>query len=175
MNVSKHPSIPEAGDAQKLSFKFTTTLHAKPVAIGFGTWTTPNEKINIENPRDTSTEVDNMPFGNNIFYWTTANGSCPAKTDSVLIQVDDIIRFNGFSPNNDGVNDQFFIEGAENSKVKKLKIFNRWGAEVYSSDNYQNDWEGTAKNGQPLPEDTYYYIFEADGNRIYKGFVIIKR
>ena len=59
--------------------------------------------------------------------------------------------------------------------IKKLKIFNRWGAEVYSSDNYQNDWNGNAKNGQPLPDDTYYYIFEADGNRIYKGFVVIKR
>jgi gliding motility-associated-like protein len=116
-----------------------------------------------------------LPFGKNVFYWTTNNGSCPAVTDSVTIEVDDIKRFNGFSPNGDASNEFFKIEGAENSIIKRLKIFNRWGAEVYSSDNYQNDWKGTTKNCQQLPDDTYYYVFEADGNRIYKGFVVIKR
>jgi gliding motility-associated-like protein len=175
IKVSKHPSLPVAGNPQKLTFQFDTKLHAKPVTIGWGKWSTKNQAVNIVSPKDTATEVSNLSFGNNIFYWTTANGSCPTVTDSVLVDVDNIRRFNGFSPNNDGTNDQFVIEGAMNSKVRKLHVYDRWGAEVYSSDNYQNDWEGTAKNGQPLPEDTYYYVFEADGNRIYKGFVVIKR
>ncbi len=175
MNVSKHPSIPEAGDPQKLSFQFATKLHAKPVEIGWGAWTPKNEVITIVNPVDTATEVKNMPFGKNIFYWTTSNGSCPTVTDSVMVEVDDITRYNGFSPNGDDVNQYFVIGGADNSKIKKLKVFNRWGGEVYSSDNYENNWDGTAKNGQPLPDDTYYYIFEAHGNRIYKGFIVIKR
>lgn len=175
MKVSKHPSAPIAGSDQKLPFKFNTNLHAKAPIIGWGTWTTKNEDITISFPHDTATEVNNLPFGNNVFYWTTANGSCPTVTDSVVIEVDDIKRYNAFSPNNDGTNDKFEIEGAENSRTKKLHIFDRWGGEVYSSDNYKNDWDGTAKNGQPLPEDTYYYVFEADGNRIYKGFIVIKR
>jgi gliding motility-associated-like protein len=176
MNVSKHPSIPEAGNNQKLAFKFLTHLQAKPVAIGWGSWSFKNENITLANLRDSTTEVSNLPFGKSIFYWTTANGSCPVVTDSVIINVDDITRYTGFSPNNgDDVNQYFYIAGAENSKVKKLKVFNRWGGEVYSSDNYQNDWDGTARNGQPLPPDTYFYVFEADGNRIYKGFVVIKR
>jgi len=35
MNVTKHPSIPDAGSSQRLSFKFSTQLHAKPIDIGW--------------------------------------------------------------------------------------------------------------------------------------------
>lgn len=175
LTVSKHPSIPDAGKMQELKFQFTTKLHALPVAVGWGEWSTKNQDINIVAPKDTATEVYNMPFGKNMFYWTVSSGSCPKLTDSVLILVDDIKRYTGFSPNGDKSNEYFVIDGATNSKVRKLHVFNRWGAEVYSSDDYNNDWNGTAKNGQPLPEDTYYYIFEADDNRIYKGFFVIRR
>jgi gliding motility-associated-like protein len=45
-----------------------------------------------------------------------------------------------FTPNDDGVNDTFYVRNLpENSK---LIITNRWGKEVYSSKNYQNDWKG---------------------------------
>lgn len=175
MNVSKHPSIAEAGNNQKLAFKFSTNLQAKSVAIGWGSWSFTNENISLADVKDSTTEVSNLPFGKSTFYWTTANGSCPTVTDSIVIEVDDIKRYTGFSPNGDNINSTFVIEGAENSRIKKLKVFNRWGNEVYSSDNYQNNWDGSAKNGQSLPDDTYFYIFEADGNRIYKGYVVIKR
>jgi gliding motility-associated-like protein len=64
----------------------------------------------------------------------------------------------GFSPNNDGVNDVLVLEGYKSGTVIKLQIFNRWGSEVFSSDNYQNDW-----NGDDLPSGTYYYILSAEG------------
>jgi gliding motility-associated-like protein len=45
-----------------------------------------------------------------------------------------------FTPNDDGINDAFYVRNLpENSK---LIITNRWGKEVYSSKNYQNDWKG---------------------------------
>ena len=37
----------------------------------------------------------------------------------------------------------------------KIQIFNRWGAEVFASDNYLNDW-----TGNDLPVGTYYYIIQ---------------
>ena len=59
---------------------------------------------------------------------------------------------NAFSPNGDGVNDTFVIEGLK-SVDNSITIFNRWGTEVYRSTNYQNDW-----NGSELPGGTYYYV-----------------
>ena len=63
------------------------------------------------------------------------------KTDN-----SDLIIYNTFTPNNDGVNDTFVIEGLE-SKPNTLHIYNRWGAKVYSAKNYQNDWNGKATEG----------------------------
>ena len=76
----------------------------------------------------------------------------------------------GFSPNNDGVDDTWFIKRPFGAKVA-VKIFNRWGNELYKSDDYQNDWRGKSVSnflGEDLPEGTYYYIVElldTAGNR----------
>ena len=42
-------------------------------------------------------------------------------------------------------------------------MFNRWGALIYESRDYQNDWRGTAHNNSiggadTVPDGTYYYI-----------------
>jgi hypothetical protein len=46
---------------------------------------------------------------------------------------------------------------------------------VYTSQRYQNDWNGNGDNGQVLPDDVYYYVLKADEEIIFTGFVIIKR
>src|SRR5665648_535255 len=67
----------------------------------------------------------------------------------------------GFSPNGDGVNDYFIIQGAERYTID-LKVFNRWGNLVYSSKQYLNDWGGISNAGvlisNQLPVGTYFYI-----------------
>ena len=73
----------------------------------------------------------------------------------------------------DGKNDRLEIKGADDALSKQLKVYNRWGELVFSSDNYQNDWDATY-SGKSLPQDTYFYVFIADG-MIFKGFVVIKR
>jgi gliding motility-associated-like protein len=68
----------------------------------------------------------------------------------------------GFSPNNDGIDDTWNILKPFGSKVA-VKVFNRWGNEVYRNDDYRNDWRGKGVGnfmGQDLPEGTYYYIVE---------------
>ncbi len=47
--------------------------------------------------------------------------------------------------------------------VFDVKIFNRWGAMIYESNNYQNNWNGTTSkasvgNADKVPNGTYYYI-----------------
>jgi gliding motility-associated-like protein len=72
----------------------------------------------------------------------------------------------GFSPNNDNNNDLFVIEGLKGGTIINIQIFNRWGALVYESTNYQNDWNGQANQGSAsgdLPSGTYFYIITVDG------------
>ena len=84
----------------------------------------------------------------------------------------------GFSPNNDGVNDYFVIEGFEN-QVLELYIYNRWGNLVYENKNYKNDWNGKSNRNinstNTLPDDTYYYVIRYSQNKSLQGSVVIKR
>jgi gliding motility-associated-like protein len=66
----------------------------------------------------------------------------------------------GFSPNNDGIDDTWIIRRPTGTKVS-VWVINRWGNEVYKNLDYKNDWNGKAVGnvlGEDLPEGTYYYI-----------------
>lgn len=66
---------------------------------------------------------------------------------------------NAFTPNGDGVNDSYRIQGACEFEVFHLRIFNRWGQLVFESEDRAQDWDGQ-KQGQRLPEGTYtYYLY----------------
>ena len=86
------------------------------------------------------------------------------------------------TPNGDGYNDVFIIDGIEKYPNNELIIFNRWGAEVFRGTNYQNDWEGKSANdlniwGENLPTGTYYYLFDTktDGVKVITGFIYLTR
>jgi gliding motility-associated-like protein len=83
---------------------------------------------------------------------------------------------NGFSPNGDGINDTFVIEGLDNYPSHKLQVFNRWGTEIYQTkEYYKGDWDGTWNN-MPLPEGTYFYILDlGNGSKPKSGYVQIHR
>lgn len=98
--------------------------------------------------------------------------------DTLVIEVSEepeVFVPNLFSPNGDGINDYFEIPEIGSYPNTKMTIFNREGVVVFSSDNYQNDWDGTYQ-GNKLPEATYYYMVEfADFEKIYKGAITILR
>ncbi len=83
-----------------------------------------------------------------------------------------------FTPNNDGLNDAFvianFVVGGEN----QLKIFDRNGQELYTENNYENDWRGELSNGKTAENGIYYYVFtENTGEEVreLKGVVELRR
>jgi len=85
--------------------------------------------------------------------------------------------FNGFSPNGDGINDNWQIPILGQYKVNKVIIINRWGNEVWTAINYNNKevvFEGKNMNGDELPDGTYYYILHYN-NLEKRGWVFIKR
>jgi gliding motility-associated-like protein len=79
---------------------------------------------------------------------------------------------NTMTPNGDGYNDFWVIDNIQRFQPCKVAIYNRWGDELYSSSNYQNNWDGKYK-GKNLPEGSYYYVFEANNGKVYKGVLNI--
>ncbi|MDF1573650.1 MAG: gliding motility-associated C-terminal domain-containing protein [Bacteroidales bacterium] len=83
---------------------------------------------------------------------------------------------NAFSPNGDGYNDLWMIEGLELYPSAELRIFDRWGSRVYYSPNAADDpWDGTF-DGRRLPIDSYHYIIRLEnGEPAITGNVTIVR
>ena len=67
--------------------------------------------------------------------------------------------YNIFTPNEDGLNDDFGMSMVNADKYRLL-IYNRWGELVFMSDDMLERWNGTYMNsGDPLPEGEYFYVF----------------
>jgi gliding motility-associated-like protein len=60
---------------------------------------------------------------------------------------------NVITPNGDGKNDAFVINGLGKFTSNELIIFNRWGAHVFQKKGYQNNW-----TGEGLVAGTYFYV-----------------
>ncbi|MGB0178311.1 MAG: gliding motility-associated C-terminal domain-containing protein, partial [Owenweeksia sp.] len=98
--------------------------------------------------------------------------------DSVLVFVLDgkaIGPINFFSPNGDGLNDEFDLKEINPDNAFSISIFNRWGSEVWSAVRYQNDWKGVDFGLNELPDGTYYYILHNDNQVIYKSAITLVR
>lgn len=63
------------------------------------------------------------------------------------------------SPNNDGLNDNFYVNCLESTVVRVI-IFNRWGQEVYENNDYDNSFIGVGRRGEVLPQGGYFYVLE---------------
>lgn len=74
---------------------------------------------------------------------------------------------NVMSPNDDGLNDVFFIQYLPQGCI--VKIYTRWGEIIYESTDYQNDWKGTNTSGQTITDGTYFYILQTPDGKSYTG------
>jgi gliding motility-associated-like protein len=110
-------------------------------------------------------------YGNYILNVTDVNG-CQGSDEIVISEKPCEIEIpNVFTPGNgDGKNDVFFIKNLDSNPDTKVIIYNRWGNEVYSSNNYQNNW-----NGNDLPDGTYFYVVVVKTGKDYKGTVKLIR
>ena len=92
---------------------------------------------------------------------------CTATNDITITVVcgeKNLFLPNTFSPNGDGSNERFYARGSGLFQVKFLKIFNRWGEQVFEKSNFTGNqssegWDGTYK-GKAAPADVYVYVVE---------------
>jgi gliding motility-associated-like protein len=69
---------------------------------------------------------------------------------------------NTFTPNGDGVNDNFRIFGYGKCGETDLKIYNRWGLLMYQTKNLADSWDGKY-NGEVVEAGLYSYLIKANG------------
>jgi gliding motility-associated-like protein len=79
-----------------------------------------------------------------------------------------------FTPNNDGMNDYWYITDIEEYGNVSVTIYNRYGKKVYESHSYNNNWDGLW-NGKPLPSASYYYIIKSENKGTINGVVNLVR
>lgn len=116
---------------------------------------------------------------NEVSTTTKALGLCSLFTFAKINNDNFVVKpYQLVSANGDGKNDFFYIEGIEKTTENTLHIFNRWGINVYSKVNYNNNPEdsfkgfstanGTINKGHILPEGVYFYILtykDKNGNQ----------
>lgn len=115
------------------------------------------------------------PTDNHVPTWVTLRAEQPTDGQSIFIP-------EGFSPNGDGINDQFVVRDVPPGTTVELEVYNRWGHRVYRNFDYQNDWNGVPNEGlrtsearQGLPDGTYFGQIRLSDGREFARFMTIAR
>lgn len=102
------------------------------------------------------------PASTTTYRLTVADRAGCELTGEVTVRVLEPLAIpNSFTPNGDGINDLWEIEGLNLFPNAVVQVFNRWGASVFSSYGYASPWDGQFR-GTPLPSATYYYMISSD-------------
>jgi gliding motility-associated-like protein len=118
------------------------------------------------------------PVSTTVFTLTASEGDC-SISDQVTVHVEPQLNIpNTFSPNDDGINDTWVILGIELYPDCYLRIYDRWGQEVYQSTGYSavKSWDGTSRSGK-LSEGVYFYILDLrdEDKQQFKGSITLIR
>lgn len=138
----------------------------------------PNTIRTSANPEVTTTYVLN---------YISENGLCTAMDEITVIVEEPVEKVQqGFSPNQDGINDTWVIRDIESYPDNSVFIYNRWGNLVFNIDGYDNNGKVFAGEANrlndlgagSLPEGTYFYRIVINGPHNLQnteGFIVLKR
>lgn len=144
-----------------LPVQFTSVLQPTSASVlwafGDGATSTTNDPLHVY----TGTGVY-------IVTLTASDGDCSATAQLTIIvneaasEPSSVRVPNVFSPNGDGVNDQFQVEST-GLRSLEMSILNRWGQVVAQLDRVEEVWSGRSPAGETLAEGTYFYVLKAVG------------
>ncbi|NOR76133.1 MAG: tandem-95 repeat protein, partial [Draconibacterium sp.] len=149
---------------------------------------------NNKNPIGSNSPLQDFD-GDNIRDWRDLDddndGNATSGTFNKLVaEVKELLIPEIFSPNGDGIQDYFRIQGIEAYPLAKIEIYNRWGNKVYSQENYGNIeilgtteawWDGYSNHEwslgkEKLPPATYFYIlYLNDSSKPLNGYLFLNR
>ena len=172
LNILQNPTVNILWDSILCTGE-TLTLNAIGVNTQSYLWSDGSsaQQLTVSNAGTYSVTVENN-CGQAFSSINVLEENCDTSQCSFLIP-------NAFTPNADGVNDNWYIQCIELYPDNEVEIYNRWGQQVYTRANYTGDWDGT-QNGSNLPDAAYYYILKIKfplptGERIFTGTVSIIR
>lgn len=106
-------------------------------------------------------------------YVFTVRTNCSATTATVRIRTQDCGPLEGLpniiTPNQDGRNDYFQVR-LKSPRPLALRLFDRWGREAYSTEDYRNDWPQQA----PAAGLYYYLLTDAQYGSTYRGWLQVQ-
>lgn len=122
-------------------------------------WQFPNgETSTEENPVLPIDKVNNKEVSLVINRLTPCGDS--TKTNVVYTEeIKKVKTANVFTPNNDGLNDFFLLDGLTTPcDEAEITVYNRWGQEMYRSTSTNFKWDGKDGNGSNATDGVYFYI-----------------
>jgi gliding motility-associated-like protein len=169
----------------------TVYLQAEIPDFGDGLWTLLSAGAQVFEPAFQNSGFVADSAGNYYLRWKVVNGICADSTILTITMLeadhpdcigssDNVFVPEGFSPNGDGVFDQFVIVHNPEKQIE-FKVYDRRGVLIYQSMDYQNNWSGESEEGTilidgKLPEGTYFYLLKVEGDFEYrKGYFTLWR
>ncbi|MHA7060220.1 HYR-like domain-containing protein, partial [Aquimarina sp. M1] len=174
----------EAGDNEEITEGEAVQLSSETLDSGTIIWSpiTGLTDATIFNPIANPTETTTYTVT-----FTSDEGCIAEDTITVFVEPlpEDETKY-GFSPDGDGINEFWEIDGIENYPNNQVSIFNRWGDLVFEIEGYDNTsrvFNGIANRkrslgGDKLPEGTYFFNIKTEGTNHFKkstGFLVLKR
>ncbi|MBS1645664.1 MAG: gliding motility-associated C-terminal domain-containing protein [Bacteroidetes bacterium] len=158
------------------TIKFGTSLQLFAKGASNFTWTPvgslddPNSPAPIAKPKETTYYIVSG---------VDSNGCIARDTVKVTVDYTNTMMIpSGFTPNGDGRNDVFKVVNPSFQRLTEFRVFNRWGQEVFSTNDINKGWDGKWK-GVDQPIGTYQYLIRlanVDGKaEVYKGDVTLVR
>lgn len=116
-----------------------------------------------------SNEFKNLGNGNHTVFVRTKLGCIIGQMNFTIFNIS-----NSFTPNGDGINDTWKIDGMENYPNSEVTVLDRQSTIVLRTiTNGTFEWNGHF-NGRVLPSGTYWYIIKVSDGRMFQGSLLIK-
>ncbi len=158
--ISVYSFLLSAGPDVSISAGQTVQLSGATTSSNFS-WSPP---VSISNTSSLNPFV--FPSSSIIYTLTATENGCTLIDDVQVFVKQELNIPTTFSPNNDGINDTWVIEGIENYPNCLLHVYSRWGQEVFQSSGYNagKAWDGTGVLGK-LSEGVYFYTLELNDDQ----------
>lgn len=117
--------------------------------LGDGTTTT------LQNPYHTYSNIGDYT----VMLAVLSDSGCADTTYLPLSVIEGMVVPNVFTPNNDGTNDVFIVR-TSNIGNYRIRVYNRWGTQVFETTSPEIKWDGRTTAGTDAASGTYYYIID---------------
>lgn len=147
-----------AGPDESIVIGQNTTIGGSPTTTTSGATISWNPLTGLNNA--TAANPVATPAATTTYTVTVTSPQGCIASDSMVVTVLPTIKVpDGISPNSDGDNDEWIIDGIEQFPNCVVEVYNRWGELLFQSVGYKEHWKGTYK-GKDLPVGTYYYVID---------------